>query len=207
MTNVELIYLDIGALGRGEVVRLYLNAVEVPFKDTRIPMDQWPAKKQELLSTGINPSAKVPVLLIDGRPYTEHISILRYVARTLGLYGKDVERDFYADAVADSYQEWRNEWAQKALGSDEEAKTKFYAEAVPLYLKRFETFLEKYPEGPFVTGKDFTFADAALFQIVHNTEKTGGASLRTAEYPLITKLYAAVEALPSASAYLKSRQD
>ena len=63
----------------------------------------------------------------------------------------------------------------------------------------------RYPDGPFVCGKAFTFADAALFQIIHNQEQTGGKKLRTDAYPLLSKLYEAVEALPSLKAYLSSR--
>ena len=90
-------------------MRLLLEDAGIPFVDDRVEMDAWKASvKSEVVRDGRNPASHVPIVTIDGRIYTEHISIGRYIDRRRGVYGNDVERDYFADAVADAYQEWRN---------------------------------------------------------------------------------------------------
>lgn len=66
--DVELIYLELGEMGRGEVLRVLMNAWGIPYRDTRWAFDPatWPERKAQLIASGDNPAAKVPVLKING---------------------------------------------------------------------------------------------------------------------------------------------
>ncbi|OQE90718.1 hypothetical protein PENNAL_c0011G01508 [Penicillium nalgiovense] len=56
-------YLDIGSLGHGEVIRLFLRDAGVEFNDIRYPYDSsWPATSTELKEKGLSVTGKVPVL-------------------------------------------------------------------------------------------------------------------------------------------------
>jgi len=184
-------------------VYLFLEDNRVAYTDERTVFAGW--DKTSVINDGRNPAGHLPVATIDGKHYTEHISIARYVARRLGQYGSDIERDYFADAVADAYQEWRNTWAHSlSLAAGSEEKSKHVKEVAPKFAKVFETFLARYPEGPFFTGTQFTFADAAVYQILHDEAKLNSFKVDAATFPLLTKFYAAVEARPNIAAFLSS---
>eukprot|EP00160_Parvularia_atlantis_P021516 Unigene9361_Nuclearia_a/m.28571 Unigene9361_Nuclearia_a/g.28571 ORF Unigene9361_Nuclearia_a/g.28571 Unigene9361_Nuclearia_a/m.28571 type:complete len:218 (+) Unigene9361_Nuclearia_a:82-735(+) len=199
--TVKVQYLNLPAVGRGEVVRLFLEDNQVPFHDDRIDMKDWPTLKAEVQRDGRNPAAHVPIVTIGGRVYTEHIATCRYIARRLGLYGQDAEADYYTDKIADAYVDWRNSWV-KIFGLDDAGKAKRLAEEMPQHAQVFESFLGM-REGPFFGGATFTFADAAVFQIMHDEIKFG-ATIAADKFPRLNAFYEAVKARPNVAAYLAS---
>ncbi|CAD5213745.1 unnamed protein product [Bursaphelenchus okinawaensis] len=82
MPEYELIYFP--ATGRAEVIRWCFHYGGIPFKDTRVPRDQWPSFKS---NTKVIPFGQVPILLIDGKPLGESHTITRYVAKLASLDG------------------------------------------------------------------------------------------------------------------------
>lgn len=58
--------------------------------------------------------------------------------------------------------------------------------------------------GPFVIGKDVTYADLVIYQICHDEQlvQDGRAGLK--EYPRLAKLVDAVESRPNVQKFLKS---
>ncbi len=67
--QVAVEYFDIGAMGRGEVVRAYLAENKIPFEDNRVPFDdKWPAKKAQLVECSRSPAGSLPVVDIGVPP-------------------------------------------------------------------------------------------------------------------------------------------
>ncbi|PHH83250.1 hypothetical protein CDD82_2670 [Ophiocordyceps australis] len=102
-------YFDIGSLGRGEVLRLFLVDAGIDFDDRRYPWDDtWSSTSTNLKNKAISRSGKIPVLEYNDAHISQHIPILRYLARQLGSYDGDSSFDKYiVDAVADIYIDWR----------------------------------------------------------------------------------------------------
>lgn len=73
-TKPTLHYLDIGSLGRGEVIRLFLKDAGVEFNDVRYPYDDtWPAASAVLKEKGLSVTGHVPVLEYEGKILTQVI--------------------------------------------------------------------------------------------------------------------------------------
>ena len=91
----------------------------------------------------------------------------------------------------------------KSLGSSAEDKATHLKDNSARFATVFETFRGHYAkDGPFFTGSQFTFADAAVFQIIHDEIKTNGFVVDEAHYPRLKAFYAAVQARPPIAADL-----
>lgn len=58
--------------------------------------------------------------------------------------------------------------------------------------------------GPYVTGKDITYADLVLYQICHDEGLTHEGRNGLKDYPKLAELVDAVEARPNVKAFLQS---
>lgn len=58
--------------------------------------------------------------------------------------------------------------------------------------------------GPYVTGKDITYADLVLYQICHDEGLTQEGRNGLKGYPKLVELVDAVEARPNVKAFLQS---
>ncbi|KAJ2967047.1 hypothetical protein NQ176_g9854 [Zarea fungicola] len=194
-------YLELGSLGRGEVVRLFLRDAGIEFKDIRNAYDDtWPATSQKLKEQGITKTGKVPALEYKGLILNQHIPILRFLSRDLGSYdGETNEEKFIVDAVADIYIDWRSAWVAQLSAKTEEYKTK----TVPEFHKVVAQYYAK-SNGPFLLGDKVTYADFAIFQSIDNDTKIGTLPAELPEE--LKKMKAALEARPRVATYLKERE-
>eukprot|EP01025_Chloroclados_australasicus_P057158 TRINITY_DN7114_c0_g2_i2.p1 TRINITY_DN7114_c0_g2~~TRINITY_DN7114_c0_g2_i2.p1 ORF type:complete len:184 (-),score=22.56 TRINITY_DN7114_c0_g2_i2:135-686(-) len=112
-------YLDLrpmgGVCGRGGVLRVFMLANSIPFKEELVTLKDWESGEKARTKREVNPGGYLPSVRMNGKWYNETIAIARYLARKNGLYGEDVEKDYEVDALCDAYQVWRNSWAS-ALG-------------------------------------------------------------------------------------------
>lgn len=102
-------YFELGRLGRGEVVNLFLKDAGIEVKEVRYPNDKtWSENGEKLQQQGLTRTGKLPAVEYQGLFLTQHIPILRFFARDLGRYdgGNNVEK-FAVDAVSDIYIDWR----------------------------------------------------------------------------------------------------
>lgn len=58
--------------------------------------------------------------------------------------------------------------------------------------------------GPYVTGKDITYADLVLYQICHDEGLTQEGRNGLKDYPKLAELVDAVEARPNVKTFLQS---
>ncbi|EHK15275.1 uncharacterized protein TRIVIDRAFT_74722 [Trichoderma virens Gv29-8] len=196
-TIPTLHYLDIGRMGRGEVVRLFMRDAGIEFNDVRHPYDDtWPAASEKLKQEGITRTGKVPALLINGVIINQHIPILRYLARDIGRYeGETNYEKFQVDAVSDVYNDWRTQWVASLKGVTDDYRNKF----VPQY---YNVVAEYYSanNGPYLLGDKITYADFAVYQSIDNDERIGALPSKLPE--AVQKFREAFEARPNISAYI-----
>ncbi|MDE0933252.1 MAG: glutathione S-transferase [Novosphingopyxis baekryungensis] len=202
--------------GRGEFVRLALEAAEIAYTD-RAREDGAEALLDDMdARTGIKPYA--PPYLVDGDlciAQTAHI--VSWLGAKHGFCGSDeretlgliqlqlVVTDIVAEAhdthhpvaTGDYYDEQKEEAKRAAKG--------FREERMPKYFDHFETALNA-SDGPFVTGASWSHVDTSLFQLVRGLQyafpKRMAALLP--DYPKLAACADAVEALPGIRAYLDS---
>ncbi|KAJ3025484.1 UNVERIFIED_CONTAM: hypothetical protein HDU68_007096 [Siphonaria sp. JEL0065] len=186
-----LTWWDIPGGGRGEAIRLLFAEAEIEYVDNRFNKAEkdWESTKAELIKSNKNPYGALPLLEIDGKTYTQHIPILRYLAKRIGKYGGlNVEEEYKLDQFTDVITDWRFSFRS-------------HPETIPRFYNTFENLLA----GPFVLGEDFTYADTLLYQALFDGKSLGDEEA-LAEYPRLTKFVEAFEARPRIKAYLAERK-
>ncbi|KAI9340212.1 putative glutathione S-transferase [Obelidium mucronatum] len=189
-----LTYFNLPNKGRGELIRLFFAEAEIAYQDNRVERSDWPAKKQELIETGVNTFGAMPVLQIGDLVLTQHLPILRYLSKKIGKYGgANDEEAFKVDQVSDVYVDWRFSWAKDAAG---------HPAAIPRFYSTIEKLLGS---GPFVLGNELSYADIAVYQLLHDDGSLGNVE-RLLPYPNMRKFVAAFESRPRIAAYLEERK-
>ncbi|KAE8344905.1 hypothetical protein BDV24DRAFT_148744 [Aspergillus arachidicola] len=151
-------------------LRLFLKDAGVEFNDVRYPYDDtWPAASAVLKEKGLSVTGRVPVLEYEGKILTQHLAILRYLARELGEYdGNTSLEKYFLDAVADVYNDWRIQWVNN-LGN---VTDKFRNEVVPDYYNVLGRFYAQ-QEGPYLLGERITYTDFVVYQSIDNDSQIG----------------------------------
>ncbi|KAG8716369.1 hypothetical protein FRC11_001611 [Ceratobasidium sp. 423] len=205
-------YLDFVSRGRGEVLRLFFEDTGIAFKDHRIAFDDYSAQVISGEITKLNPLKSLPVVEIGGAKYIQSYAILRLFARQLGKYdGKnDLER-YYVDAINDIASDWRTKFVDSAFQSteagigpkDNQDDLKYHKSfTAPKFASALNAHLSTNPlssGGPFVLGKEITYADFVIFQIAHDDDWVGLDG-----NPRLNELIEAVKARPRLAEYFKS---
>ncbi len=78
----------------------------------------------------------------------------------------------------------------------------------PRFMQALETHLKTHDlskSGPYVIGKNITYADMVLYQVLHdeNLTQEGRKGIKN-DYPRLTQLVDAVESRPNVKAFLES---
>ncbi|KAF4966887.1 hypothetical protein FSARC_5500 [Fusarium sarcochroum] len=191
-------YLAIGKLGRGEVVKLFMKDAGIKFEEKRYPYDDtWQESSEKLKKQGLTRTGQVPSLEYKGLILTQHIPILRFLARDLGKYDGQTNEDRYlADAVTDLYIDWRAQWVPNLSNPSDEFKDK----TVPKY---YDVIAQYYSdrEGPYLLGNEVSYADFAVYQSIDNDTRTKTIPSKLPE--VLVKFKETFEARPSIADYIK----
>ncbi|XP_071083849.1 glutathione S-transferase 1-like [Haliotis cracherodii] len=169
------------ARGLGEVSRLLFAIAGKDYEDVRFTAETWPAEKPN------TPLGQVPVLEIDGKPFSQSSAISRYLARTFGYYGKDdmqalevdqvlgIGTDFMTDLIKSVYEK---DEARKAEYAKVNKEVKF-----PVYMGMFEKLLKNNKETGFFVGESITLADLYVFDLYEKIK----SMVTLDDYPLVKK--------------------
>ena len=98
MPTYKLTYFDFDG-GRGEPVRIALNAAGIEFEDERLSFEEFGKTRHTLRFNSL------PVLEIDGDPVTQSNALSRYVGKMAGLYPDDDLQALYCDEVLDANED------------------------------------------------------------------------------------------------------
>ena len=148
---------------------------------------------------------------LNGKILTQSYAIVRHLARVLGKYdGSTEEEKFWADRICDAVIDWRTKFVAAFLSPNKDVDYPEHQKTTrTTFLKGINQLLlshELSNSGPFVIGKEFTYSDMVLYQIIHDEglSQDGQKELKAGGYERLAQLTAAVEARPNVAAFLKS---
>lgn len=210
--------------GRGEFVRLALEAAGAPYVDVaRGPDDQGqgiPAMLRCMGEASQPHPSFAPPFLRDGKVWVgQTAAILQYLAPALKLVARGEPARVWthqiqltiADMVAEAhdthhpvsvdlyYEDQRPEALRRAQ--------EFRRARMPKFLKWFERILAHNPAGPrHLVGGKLSYADLSLFQLVEGLRYAfpKAAERELAHAPKVLQLHERVARLPKVAAYLSS---
>lgn len=218
-----------GIQGRGEFVRLALEAAGAPYLD--VARSDAPGQGLSAMAhyledeTVARPPFACPFLVDGARLIGQTAAILLYLGPRLGLVGRREADRLWAHqlqlTIADLVDEVHNthhpiagslyyeEQRPEALRSAEQ----FRRDRLPRFLAWFEAVLARNPRnaagrGPHLVGGRLSYVDLSLFQLVEGLGYAfPRASARAlAQAPRVAALHAQVARLPRVAAYLASER-
>ena len=215
-----------GIQGRGEFVRLALEAAGAPYVDVArgdAGQGQGIAAMTDFLaSQDVKHPPFAPPFLVDGKVVVaQAAAILLYLAPRLGLVGKSEVKRLWthqlqltiSDVVAEvhdthhpvasrlHYEDQKPEAARRAK--------EFRQTRMPKYLAWFESVLMRNPKGgAHLVGKRLSYADLSLFQLVEGLRYAFPKAARRAlkKAPLVLALHGRVAQHERVAAYLASER-
>lgn len=215
-----------GIQGRGEFVRLALEAAGAPYVDVArgaAGQGQGIAVMTDFMaSQDVKHPPFAPPFLVDGKVVVaQAAAILLYLGPRLGLVGKSEAKRLWthqlqltiSDVVAEvhdthhpvasglHYEDQKPEAARRAK--------EFRQTRMPKYLAWFESVLTRNPKGSAqLVGKRLSYADLSLFQLVEGLRYAFPKAARRAlkKAPLVVALHDQVAQHERVAAYLASER-
>merc|ERR1711976_590415 len=155
MVEYKLYYF--GARWLAEPARWMFAQAGQKYTDIRITPEDWPNYKAKM------PFGTIPVLEIDGKQLAQSTAIYRYLARELGLDGKDDFDQARCDSICDYVQDFKKDIPNMVFGDEESTKAaakKFTEEQYAPFMTNFEKLLTENNGGDgFFVGDNVTWAD------------------------------------------------
>jgi glutathione S-transferase len=203
-----------GIPGRGEYVRLALEAGGIPYVDQAF--EQPDALMSDIRTRVPEPFAP-PYLVAGDLVIAQVANILLYLGDEHGLAPRDKAGRYLAhqieltitDMVAEAHDthhpvELMSYYEDQKPEAKRRAKD-FRDNRIPKFLGWFERLLER-SSGDWLTGTHWCYADLSLFHLVDGLRFAFPKRMGTLEgdWPRLTALYDRVAALPELKAYLAS---
>ncbi|KAK9760830.1 Glutathione S-transferase Mu 3 [Basidiobolus ranarum] len=186
--------------GLAEELRLFLEEKDIPYTDESF--EDWASVKPTL-----TPLEQVPIVWDGDIKMRQSKAILRYMARKHDGEGRNDLEILQADVVAETTCDWRRKFGFLSYNPDfENLKDAYIKETIPFYLKAFEFFLEENGDTGYFAGRDLTYADICVFDMVDNNLLLDAGSLSESQYPKLYKFYHDFKARPRIAAYLASER-
>ncbi|MGW8278572.1 glutathione S-transferase [Sphingomonas aurantiaca] len=202
--------------GRGEFVRLALEAAEIAYEDCARTVGEEGLLADLNDRTGRTPFAP-PYLELDGLVIAQVANILMYLGErhsiapstmadrlwlnqlqlTIADLVAEVHNVHHPVAMMDYYDDQKPEAARAAK--------QFREERLPKFLGHFEDAAQANP-GDWLIDHRWSYADTSLFQIVEGLRYMFPQRMKTLEpeYPNLIRIHDQVAELPGIKAYLKS---
>jgi glutathione S-transferase len=200
--------------GRGEFVRLALEAAEIEYDDMAREQGAEALIEDLQSRSGIRPFA--PPYLVDGElciGQTAHI--LAFLADRHDFGAGELETDLQliqlqldvSDIVAEVHNVHHpvsgSLYYQEQMDAAYEAAQNFRAHRIPKFLGHFESALEE-NGGPFILGDRWTHVDTSLFQLMEGLDYMFPNRMRELDYPRLELCRSAVLEIDGIEQYLAS---
>jgi glutathione S-transferase len=200
--------------GRGEFVRLALEAAEVEYEDMARTKGAEALMEDLAQRQGFKPFA--PPYLVDGDfciAQTAHI--LAFLADRHDFGAGELEGDLQliqlqldiSDIVAEVHAVHHpiagSLYYQEQMDAAYEAAQHFRDERIPKFLDHFEEALEVM-NGPFILGDRWSHVDTSLFQLMEGLDYMFPGRMARLDYPRLALLRTSVAQIDGVDAYLAS---
>ncbi len=212
--------------GRGEFVRLALEAAGAPYADVARGAKDVAHGEQALLKlmqddTLVHPPFAPPFLKDGPVLVGQTAAILHYLAPTLKLVARSEQARTWTQqiqlTIADMVSEAHDTHHPIAPGlyyEDQKPESlrrakSFCSERMPKYLQWFEHILARNTGGPrHLVGGKLSYADLSLFQLIEGLRYAfpTAAEALLKKTPLVVALHERIAALPRVAAYLRSER-
>ncbi len=210
--------------GRGEFVRLALEAAGAPYVDVARGAEEAgqgvPAMLRQLERDDLAQPPFAPPFLKDGAVVVgQTATILQYLAPTWKLVGRSEQSRIWTqqiqltigDMVAEAH-DTHHPLGPGLYYEDQKPEalrrtTDFCRSRMPKFLQWFERIVVRNPAGSrYLVGGKLSYVDLSLFQLIEGLRYAfpSAAKRHLAETPGIVQLHDRVAALPRVSAYLHS---
>ncbi|XP_067008875.2 glutathione S-transferase [Anabrus simplex] len=195
----KLIYFNLRGLG--EPIRFLFLYGGIEFEDIRIEFEDWPKVKES------TPYGKLPYIDVDGKRITQSTAIARYVAKLVGLVGKDDLEDLEIDSVVDTLIDLKDVQVAYYYEEDETIKQKkkkeiAVNETVPQFLSKLDARVKE--NGGYFVGGKLTWADI-YFAAYHETTNLFAGENVIGKYPHLLAVADKVYAIPAIKAWIAKR--
>jgi glutathione S-transferase len=212
--------------GRGEFVRLALEAAGAPYIDVARG-DEKKGRGEAAMLRLLNDRKQAhppfaPPFLKDGaRLIGQTSAILQHLAPTLKLVARNEQARVWtqqiqltiADMVTEAH-DTHHPVASSLYYEDQKAEAlrraaEFCSRRMPKFLQWFESIVVRNPAGPrHLVGGKLSYADLSLFQLVEGLRHAfpKAAQRELAKTPAVLQLHGRVAALPKVAAYLASER-
>lgn len=201
--------------GRGEFVRLALEAAEIDYED--MAREQGAEALVEDLAgrTGIKPFAPPYLVVDDDYCIAQTAHILAFLADRHDFGAGDLEidlqliqlqldvTDMLAEVHAVHHPISGNLYYHDQMDAAYEAAQQFRDHRMPKYLDHFEQALEVHG-GPFVLGDRWTHVDTSLFQLLEGLDYMFPNRMAELDYPRLQLVREAVKEIEGVESYLAS---
>lgn len=214
---IELWYWP-GIPGRGEFVRLALEAGGIPYRDVAIEAgdEGMTLLSRDLAEPRDRPPFAPPYIKVDGMVIAQVANILLHLGAEHGLAPADTAGRLWTNqcqlTIADMAAEAHDTHHPVAMSAYyEDQKTEalrraedFRANRIPKYLTFFERALAH--RGPWLNGEAWSYADLSLFQLIEGLRFAFPRRMATVarDTPKLMALRDGVAALPELADYLAS---
>ncbi len=212
--------------GRGEFVRLALEAAGAPYVDVARGAEEAgrgvPAMLRVMQDSAVVHPPFAPPFLKDGAVLVGQTAvILQYLAPTLKLVGRSEQARIWtqqiqltiADMVTEAH-DTHHPVASSLFYEDQKPEAlrraaEFCRTRMPKFLQWFESIVVRNPAGSrYLVGGKLSYADLSLFQLIEGLRYAfpSAAQRALAKTPHIVQLRDRVAALPRVAAYLRSER-
>ncbi|GAB2855368.1 glutathione S-transferase [Pseudoduganella ginsengisoli] len=204
--------------GRGEFVRLALEAAGVPYRDVAREKHGLAAMQAVLDAQSVqHPSFAPPVLRAGGLLIGQTANILLHLGRAYGLAPRAEAGRLWAhqlqltiaDMVAEAHDTHHpisvNLYYEDQKAAAKKRAKEFVETRIPKYLGYFEQVLEN-SKGSYALGKRLSYVDLSLFQLVEGLRYAFPRAMARNEgnWPKLIALHGRVMQVPAVAAYLRS---
>ena len=200
--------------GRGEFVRLFMEAGEIEYEDMAREKGAEALVEDMATREGIRPLAP-PYIVDDDLCIGQTAHILAYLTDKHGLGTGEIEldlkliqlqldiADFIAEVHATHHPIAGSLYYQDQMEAAYENARAFRELRIPRYLDHFEMALESHG-GPFVLGEQWSHVDTSLFQLIEGLDYAFPKRMRELDYPRLELCRQAVMEIDGVAAYLAS---
>lgn len=202
MPNYKLTYFD--ARGRAETIRFILAAAGAKYEDHRLKGESWPEIKPTM------PFGTVPILEVNGKVIPQSNTICRFLAKEMGLAGKNAFEQALVDGMADVITDIREKGIDVMFEKDDAAKEErmknFKEKICAVTLANIDKLFTENENGEgWLVGKAMSWADLHFYTSCDLAKRLDPDVLK--DFPKLEALYQRVAEQEKIAEHLNNRPD